>query len=102
MRKQITLTIDSEVYADLQDLPRRVSVSEVASWMLKIYLEQFKKGRELTQEEFEDFINRTPEGRDFRERFRPTAQKINDTIDGAVEKVKRKVGRPPKVLKKTE
>ena len=101
MRKQITLTIDADVYNGLQDLPRKVSVSEVASWMLKIFTEQYKMGRELTQEEFEEIIKRTPGGADFRERFRedPTVKKIaaiDDKVTEVVEHVKRKVGRPPK------
>ncbi len=101
MRKQITLTIDSDVYDELQDLPRRVSVSEVASWMLKYYIAEFKKGRELTQEEFDMLINSTPGGRDFRKRFReaPSVKKllaVDATVTEAIDKVKRKVGRPPK------
>lgn len=105
MRKQITLTIDSDVYDELQDLPRRVSVSEVASWALKMYIAEFKKGREMTQEEFNEFFKWTPGGQDFKKRFKqdPTMKAVGKVVnldetvaDAIVKVVKRKVGRPPK------
>lgn len=91
MRKKLTLTIEPEVYDMIKDLPRKVSISEVVSFVLKAMVEDLKKGRELTQEEFDKWIESTPEGRDFRERFRehwgPSIWKINETV----EKVKKTV-----------
>ena len=69
MKKRVTFTVDEDVYNNLQSVPRGVSVSEVINWVLKEMVEDIKKGRELTQEEFDEWIESTPEGRDYRERF---------------------------------
>ena len=91
MRKKLTLTIDADVYDMIKELPRSVSVSEVVSWMLKAMYQDIKKGRELTQEEFDHWIKSTQEGRDFKERFKeqwgPTFQKLENTVNGIKSKV---------------
>jgi len=91
MRKKLTLTIDPDVYDELQKLPRNVSVSEVISWFLKSMLEDFKRGGKFSQEEFEKWVTSTPEGRDFSERsrrqFGPTIHKVEDKLNGLKEKV---------------
>jgi predicted CopG family antitoxin len=91
MRKKLTLTIDPDVYDELQKLPRNVSVSEVISWFLKSMLEDIKRGGKFSQEDFEKWVERTPEGRDFRERarqqFGPTIRKVEDKFNGIKEKV---------------
>jgi predicted CopG family antitoxin len=69
MKRKLTLTIDEDIYRGLEELPRKVSVSELVGWVLKAMIEDVKKGRELTKEEFDAWIESTPEGRDFRERF---------------------------------
>jgi len=69
MKKRVTFTVDEDVYEGLQQIPRGVSVSEIVSWTLKSMIKDVKKGRELTQEEFDEWIEGTPEGRDYRERF---------------------------------
>ena len=78
------MTIDADVYDELKDLPRKVSLSEIVSWVLKAMLEDIKKGRELTQEEFDEWVESTPEGRDFRERlisnYGPTFKKIKQYL----------------------
>ena len=95
MRKKLTLTIDAEVYDMIKELPRKVSISEVVSWVLKGMLQDIKKGRELTQEEVNAWINSTPEGRDFKERARehlgPTIRKIDATIEKVKTTVKKTV-----------
>jgi hypothetical protein len=69
VKKRVTFTVSEDVFEGLQDIPRGVSVSEIVSWVLKAMIEDVKKGRELTQEEFDKWIEGTPEGRDFRERL---------------------------------
>lgn len=69
MKKKLTLTIDEDVYKGIGKLPKEVSISEMVSWLLKAMIEDVKKGREMTQEEFDAWIEGTPDGRDFRERF---------------------------------
>jgi predicted CopG family antitoxin len=97
MRKKLTLTIDAEVYDMLQGLPRKVSVSELASWLFKTYLEELKRGREMTKEELKEFIESTPEGKDFRERGREQYGPAVDKIEDTLQRFKKKVGRPKKV-----
>lgn len=91
MRKKLTLTIEPEVYDMIKELPRKVSISEVVSFVLKGMYRSLKLGRELTQEEVDAWIESTPEGRDFRDRLSehwgPGIKKIDDTI----EKVKKTV-----------
>ena len=83
-RKKLTLTVDAEAYAMIKDIPRDVSVSEIVSWVIKAMVQDIKKGRELTQEEFDEWVESTPEGQDFRQRFLmaygPTFKKIRDYL----------------------
>jgi predicted CopG family antitoxin len=79
MRKKITLTIDSDVYDDLEDLPRKVSISEFVNFMLKGYVETFKKGHVLSKEEVDEIVAKMG-GEEFRERVRNTFP----TLDKAV------------------
>jgi hypothetical protein len=70
MRKKITLTIDEDVYDSLQEMPKEVSLSDIATFYYKLFLEEFKKGRGLTDKEFDDLFNRTPEDLSLRLRIR--------------------------------
>jgi predicted CopG family antitoxin len=79
MRKKITLTIDSDVYDDLEELPRKVSISEFVNFMLKGYVETFKKGHVLSKEEVDEIVAKMG-GEEFRERIRNTFP----TLDRAV------------------
>jgi predicted CopG family antitoxin len=91
MRKKLTLTIDPDVYDELQKLPRNISVSEVISWFLKSMLEDIKRGGKFSQEEFEQWVESTPEGRDFRDRarqkFGPTIRRAEAKLNGIKEKI---------------
>jgi predicted CopG family antitoxin len=91
MRKKLTLTIDSEVYDMIKELPRKVSISEVVSWLLKSMYQDLKKGRELTQEELNEWLDSTLEGRDFHERFRerfgPTVKQLETSINAVKQKI---------------
>ncbi len=94
MRRKLTLTIDAEVYDMIKELPRKVSISEVVSFVLKGLYKELKLGRELRQEEIDRWLESTPEGRDFRERLKehwgPAIYKIENTVNGIREKVKPK------------
>ena len=91
MRKKLTLTIEPEVYDMIKDLPRKVSISEVVSFVLKAMYQDLKKGRELTKEEFDKWIESTPEGRDFRDRLQEHWGPGIERIDNTIEKIKRTV-----------
>ena len=81
MKKKITLSIDSLLYEDLERLPRKVSVSEITTFLWKVFIEQTKKGRELTDQEFDDIIE-SMGGKEFVDRtkaaFGPAFEKIEN------------------------
>jgi len=88
MKKRLNLTIDSDIYDALQDLPRKVNISEVVTWVFKIILEDLKKGGELNKEELDKFLRNTPGGKDFQERLREHWRPGIEKIDAKVEKIK--------------
>lgn len=96
MKRRLNITIDDDVYDMIKELPRKVSISEVISWFLKSMLEDIKRGG-LTQEEFEKWVESTPEGRDFRERgreqFGPTIRKMDVSIEKLKKAVKPRKGK---------
>jgi len=71
MKKKLTLTIDDDVYDGLEDLPRKVSVSEFVNFMLKAYIEIFKRGGMPTDEQLDEVVEKMG-GEEFRERLRHT------------------------------
>jgi predicted CopG family antitoxin len=91
MKKRLNVTIDDDVYEMIKELPRKVSVSEIISWFLKSMLEDIKRGGKFSQEEFEKWVESTPEGKDFRrrgrEQFGPTIRKVEDKLNGIKEKI---------------
>jgi predicted CopG family antitoxin len=85
MKERMTISIDKDLYDALQDMPRKVSISEVITWMLKGMFNDIKAGRELTSEELKEWLESTPEGKDFRERLQehwgPGLKKLSNVID---------------------
>ncbi len=92
MKKKITLSIDPDVYDALNDLPRKVSVSELVNWVLKAMLQDINKGKELTSEELREYVRQTPEGRDFLERSDAYLAPKFDKILDEIEKIKKAIG----------
>lgn len=91
MKKKITLSLDDDVYDALQEFPRKVSLSEVVSWVLRSMFQDIKAGRELTTKELQAWMDSTPEGRDYRDRLTEHLGPTFDKIDAAVDKVKKAV-----------
>jgi len=91
MKERMTITIDKDIYDFLQELPRKVSISEVLTFLVKAAFKEIKSGKELTDTELQEWLDSTPEGKDFRARLKehwgPTFKKIDDSI----EKVKNSV-----------
>jgi len=56
MEKEITLTTNGDVYDEIEELPRRASIPEFVNFMLKGYVETFKKGRVLSKEEVDEIV----------------------------------------------
>jgi predicted CopG family antitoxin len=96
MRKKLTLSIDDDVYEGLQEVPRKFSVSDFVSFMLRGMLKEFKGGRiAFDQKEFEKWIKSDPELKRIREGIReawgPTVWKAADKVIDAKKKVTGKI-----------
>ncbi|MBF0556390.1 MAG: hypothetical protein HQK96_17875 [Nitrospirae bacterium] len=85
MKKRITLTIDEEVYEKLQDMPKRVSISEVVNYLIDAFIEEVKRGHSMNQGELKEWIEGTKEGRDFKirfiEQYSPVLQRVTEKIE---------------------
>lgn len=88
MKRKITLTIDSDVYEGLEYLPRKVSVSEIVSFLMRVFVEQAKKGRELTDEEFDALIE-TAGGKEFVKGVKASLGPTFDQIENGVDTIKK-------------
>ncbi len=89
MKKRLAITIDEDVLSELEQLPRKVSISEVITWVVKAALQDIKAGRELSAKELQEWMDSTPEGRDFRKRLQEHWGATIEKIDNTVEKAKR-------------
>ncbi|MBF0554399.1 MAG: hypothetical protein HQK96_07525 [Nitrospirae bacterium] len=85
MKKRITLSIDEDVYEQLQEVPKRVSISEVANFLFKTFIEEIKRGHAMDEKEMKEWIEGTQEGRDFRikfiEQYGPFIQRLSDKVE---------------------
>jgi hypothetical protein len=66
-------------------------LSEVLSWIIKATFQDIKAHRELSSQELREWIEKTPEGKDFRERLIEHWGPGIKKIDTAVSKVKKAV-----------
>lgn len=87
MKKRLNLTVDDDVYESLGEIPRKVSVSELVNWLLKVFVAELKLDRELTDDELVELTDAMPGGRDFRRRmkdqFGPKLEKAQKMIKRA-------------------
>ena len=88
MKRKLTLSIDSDVYDGLGYLPRKVSISEIMSFVMRVLVEQAKKGRELTDEEF-DVMMETAGGKEFAKGLKATMGPTIDRIDTGTDIIKK-------------
>ena len=98
MKKRLAITIDEDVLNELEQLPRKVSISEVITWVVKAALQDIKAGRELSAKELQEWMDSTPEGKDFRKRLQEQFGSTVERIDNTVEKVK-KIIKPKKKMR---
>lgn len=98
MKKKLTLTIDGDVYDEIGELPRKVSISEAVSLFLRMMIEAYKPGG-MTSEEFAEYMQSDDRRREV---FKYLQEKLNpvfDTVDSKVAVVKdlvRKKNKPKK------
>ncbi len=88
MKKRLNLTIDDDVYESLGEIPRKVSVSELVNWLLKVFVAELKAGRELTGDELIKLTDSIPGGRDFRIRLQDQYGEKLERVQHLVEKAK--------------
>jgi len=87
MKKSLNLSIDVDLYNELDNLPRRLSVSELTSFLLRCYMEMLKNGRMPTDEEMDVIVEKMG-GQDFVERMQKSLGPTVDRIDVVTEYVK--------------
>ena len=78
MKKRIAISVDDDLYEELKMVPRGVSLSDVASFYFKVFMAEAQKGRELTDKEFDDLFNKTPEDQALRLRMRKYVKPHNN------------------------
>jgi predicted CopG family antitoxin len=96
MKKRITLTIDEEVYEKLQDMPKRVSISEVVNYLIDAFIEEVKRGHSMNQQELKEWIEGTEDGRDFKIRFIEQYSPVLQRVTEKIEDIKEILGMKPK------
>ena len=83
MKKRICLTVDDDLFRELQFVPRGFSVSEFVSFMLRGMLKEVQ-GKFPTQSDFEAWVNSDPELKRIREGIKeawgPAIEKVGDSI----------------------
>ena len=84
MKRKLTLTIDPDVYEQLGELPRKISISEVANLMLKALVTDIKG---MSDEEFRKLVDSDPRGKEVRaylkEKLGPFLDRV-DKVEGFV------------------
>jgi predicted CopG family antitoxin len=98
MKKKLTLTIDDDVYDGLEDLPRKVSVSEFVNFMLKAYIEIFKRGGMPTDEQLDEVVEKMG-GEEFRERLKHTFPSLTGVAQMIKNAMKEDKGKPEPTTK---
>ena len=66
MRKKILLSIDSEAYEGIKELPKKVSISEIVSWIVRAMIEDIKIDG-MSTKEFIDYMDSDLRGREVRQ-----------------------------------
>jgi hypothetical protein len=88
MKRKINLTIDTDLYEAFDNLPRKVSVSEIVNFVMRMIMLQARKGRELTEEEFNAELEKAG-GQEFCERLKLALGPTIDKIDLGLGKIKK-------------
>ena len=92
MKRRLAITIDDDVLSELEQLPRKVSISEVITWVVRAALQDLKSGHKLSAKELQDWIDSTEEGRDFRQRLIDRYSSTFEKVDSNIESVKQALG----------
>lgn len=88
MKKKLTLTIDDDVYEGLGELPRKVSISEITTWVLRVLIADIQG---ISDEDLKKLVDSDPRGREVRDYLSDKLGPFFDSVDSRVEKIKKKV-----------
>lgn len=86
MKKKLTLTIDEDVYELMGELPRKVSVSEIVTWVLKGIITDIQG---MSDEEFRKLMDSDPRGREVHAFLKDKIGPFVDKVESGMESVKR-------------
>lgn len=86
MKKKLTLTIDEDVYEQMGELPRKVSVSEIVTWVLKGIITDIQG---MPDEEFRKLMDSDPRGREVHAFLKDRIGPFVDKVESGIESVKR-------------
>lgn len=97
MKKKLTLTIDDDVYDALGELPRKVSISEVVSLLLKAMVADIQGMSDKEMAEYLDSDPRRKEVRQYlKEKLGPVFDKVDTHVDNVKKTLKLKKGKEEK------
>jgi hypothetical protein len=82
-RKELKFTVDPEVYDRVSKAAKKYGVKDFMSFLFKVMLEQAKKGRELSDDEYKALRKSMSEGYEKyrKDKVIPAFDKIDDKLD---------------------
>lgn len=86
MKKKLTLSIDEDAYEDMGEIPRKISMSEIVTWLARAFVTDVKG---MSDEEFRKYMDSDPSGKEVRKYLQEKLLPIFDTLDAGVESVKK-------------
>lgn len=95
MKRRLNLTIDDDVYKQLGELPRKISVSEIVSWTLRSIVESTRPGG-MSTDEFREFMLKDEKGREVFNYMHEMLSPVYDVEEAVTKKVKDICGRKKK------
>lgn len=93
MKKKLTLTIDEDVYDQLGELHRKVSVSEIVTWVLKAVITDIQG---MPDEDFKKLMDSDPRGKEVHAYLKDKLGPLVDRIETGIENVKKPLKRREK------
>lgn len=90
MKKKLTLSIDEDAYDDMGEIPRKISMSEIVTWIARAFVTDLKG---MSDEEFRKYMDNDPSGREVRKYLQDKLLPIFDKVDDVKKTLKPKKGK---------
>ncbi len=90
MKKKLTLSIDEDAYDDMGEIPRKISMSEIVTWLARAFVTDLKG---MSDEEFRKYMDNDPSGREVRKYLQEKLLPIIDKVDDVKKTLKPKKGK---------